>query len=292
MSADQSHHLSAERLLLLVDGELQPRETATATAHLRHCASCRERHEQFEASSERFAKAYRRERAASTAPSRDALKAQLAEVNSSAGRPGPSWLAACALLTAGLIALQFLSDRSGPSAMREVARHDDVRPLAYLTPGATRPIAVADLCTRRVAAPQEIPSHVRLAVVRDYRMESLPDRDYELDYLITPELGGSGDRRNLWPERYTSALWNARVKDELEQLLPTLVCAGTLPLAVAQRDMASDWIAAYKKYFRTDRPLHQYPGSEALDIADDRAPSTPDFGSSRMPTLRYEPDSR
>ena len=50
-------------------------------------------------------------------------------------------------------------------------------------------------------------------------------------------------------------MWNARVKDELERLLPNLVCAGTLPLATAQRDMATDWIAAYKKYFHTDRPV-------------------------------------
>ena len=61
-------------------------------------------------------------------------------------------------------------------------------------------------------------------------------------------------RRNLWPERYTSRVWNAHVKDELEDLLPQLVCERKVPLATAQRDIASNWIAAYKKYFQTDRP--------------------------------------
>jgi len=290
MSADQSAHLSDERLMLYADEELQPRDTAAAAGHLRQCVSCRERLEKFEASSHRFAQAYRQGRSASTAPSRDKLKAQLDEVNRSS-RGGPSWVAACALLAAGLVALQFLSDRSRPASMREVIPQDEVRPVSYLTPGATRPVAVADLCVRRASSLQAIPARVRLAVLRDYRMESLPEHDYELDYLITPELGGSGDRRNLWPERYSSALWNARVKDELEQLLPTLVCAGTLPLAVAQRDMAADWVAAYKKYFRTDRPLHVYPPAEAA--ADDLPPAiAPDFGSDRMPTLRYESDGR
>ena len=99
-------------------------------------------------------------------------------------------------------------------------------------------------------------------------MEHVPAREYELDYLITPELGGSDDRRNLWPERYSSGQWNARVKDELEQLLPRLVCAGTLPLATAQREMATDWVAAYKKYFHTDRPLHAYSPLAPLSRGD------------------------
>src|SRR4029077_15433286 len=83
----------------------------------------------------------------------------------------------------------------------------------------------------------------------------VPVHEYELDYLITPELGGSEDRLNLWPERYGGRVWNARVKDELEQLLPQLVCRGHVDLATAQRDIAVNWIAAYKKYFHTDRPV-------------------------------------
>ena len=33
----------------------------------------------------------------------------------------------------------------------------------------------------------------------------------------------------------------------------------------AQRDMATDWIAAYKKYFNTDRPLHAYSSRDGDD---------------------------
>jgi hypothetical protein len=305
MSAERAPHLSDERLLLLVDGELQPRHAKAVTGHLRQCTECRARFERFEASTARFAHAYRddcdtRDRRSSTAPSRDRLKAQLADINS-AGHRQPSWLSAGAILAAALLALQFLSNRSGPAVPDGLARErlNIVRPIAYLTPGATRSVAVADLCARRAGAPRAIPMHVRQAVLRDYSLEDLPAHDYELDYLITPELGGSDDRRNLWPERYSSERWNARVKDELEQLLPTLVCAGTVPLATAQRDMAADWIAAYKKYFRTDRPLHTYPDVAAAsrfdsaDGDDDRAPvPTPDFRPQGMPTLHYEYDHR
>jgi hypothetical protein len=50
-------------------------------------------------------------------------------------------------------------------------------------------------------------------------------------------------------------VWNARVKDELEDRLRQMVCDGSLDLTEAQREIATNWIAAYKKYFRTDRPL-------------------------------------
>jgi hypothetical protein len=41
----------------------------------------------------------------------------------------------------------------------------------------------------------------------------------------------------------------------LEERLHQLVCDGELDLPTAQRDIATDWIVAYKKYFHTDRPL-------------------------------------
>jgi hypothetical protein len=56
-------------------------------------------------------------------------------------------------------------------------------------------------------------------------------------------------------------MWNARVKDELEDHLHALVCEGKLPLGTAQNDISSNWIAAYKKYFNTDRPRQMPTGS-------------------------------
>lgn len=287
MSAE-TPHLSDERLLLLADGELKPRHADGAKRHLITCNSCRARFERIEASAAEFRHAYQHDRdahGASAAPLRRALKAQLADIREQ-GRPQPSWVVASALLVAALLGVEFVSNRSGPSARPDEPR-PGVRPIAYLTPGATRPVAAADLCAMRRPAPRVIPVRVRQAVVRDYRMELVSPHEYELDYLITPELGGSDDRRNLWPERYSSELWNARVKDELEQLLPRLVCSGTVPLAAAQRDMATDWIAAYKKYFHTDRPLHAYSPFASRETEDDRAPDVllPDL-SFEFPTPR------
>jgi hypothetical protein len=83
---------------------------------------------------------------------------------------------------------------------------------------------------------------LRSSVLKEYRIPSADPGDYD---LITPGLGGADDIRNLWPHSYSST-WNARVKDELEYRLRDLVCSGHLELAEAQREIATNWIVAYK----------------------------------------------
>jgi hypothetical protein len=42
--------------------------------------------------------------------------------------------------------------------------------------------------------------------------------------------------------------WNADMKDELEAVLARVVCSGQVPLAEAQQAIATDWVAAYRRY--------------------------------------------
>jgi hypothetical protein len=89
-------------------------------------------------------------------------------------------------------------------------------------------------------------------------MEDVPSEQYELDALITPELGGTTGIHNLWPQRYDTPVWHARVKDVLERRLAEDVCAGRIDLARAQREISADWIAAYQRYFHTNTPLQAH----------------------------------
>ena len=83
-----------------------------------------------------------------------------------------------------------------------------------------------------------VSASVAREVFRRYGIRNPRPRSYEVDYLIPPALGGTGDPRNLWPQPYSAGVWNARVKDALEDRLRTLVCEGKLDLATAQRDLA------------------------------------------------------
>jgi hypothetical protein len=72
-----------------------------------------------------------------------------------------------------------------------------------------------------------------------------PLHDYEYDHLVPLELGGAAnDPRNLWPEPGASP----NPKDELENRLSEMVCAGNLSLATAQREIAGDWVATYHRF--------------------------------------------
>lgn len=96
---------------------------------------------------------------------------------------------------------------------------------------------------------------LRQKVLQGYGIAKARPEDYGIDFLIAPQLGGAEDIRNLWPQPYRGRVWNARVKDALEERLHEMVCSGQLDLHTAQQDTATDWIAAYKKYFHTNKPL-------------------------------------
>ncbi len=71
--------------------------------------------------------------------------------------------------------------------------------------------------------------------------------DYELDHLIPLELGGCPEcETNLWPQP-RNVFPGASEKDEVEDYLHHQVCSGALPLAEAQREIATDWYVVYKR---------------------------------------------
>lgn len=72
---------------------------------------------------------------------------------------------------------------------------------------------------------------------------------YEEDHLISLELGGNPtDPKNLWPEPYAGT--GARIKDQIENKLHDLVCANKMPLATAQKLIATNWYSAYQTYIK------------------------------------------
>ena len=108
-----------------------------------------------------------------------------------------------------------------------------------------------DICVRGYAKKvRNVPAAVKRAVYVRYHIGAHRVGDYEVDHLISLELGGSNAIENLWPESYRTQPMNAHTKDALENRLHALVCSGTLSLPAAQHAIATDWVAAYHTYMR------------------------------------------
>jgi hypothetical protein len=267
----ENSHPTDEELLLAADGELSTRRAARTRAHLTACWDCRARMAEMEGAVAAFARAHRQAGDLNLPPlagSRERLRTRLTEL---AARPrSNSWRRLfpfpAAMRTAAYLCLATLAVAICGKWLFDYSlshgRSSDATSFAFgavpnrnLTPGATRYVAVSDVCSMaHEEVVSAVPASLRQEVLQEYGIANPDPGQYEIDYLIAPGLGGAEDIRNLWPEPYTSPIWNAHVKDALEERLHELVCSGQISLATAQHDISTDWIAAYKKYFQTEKP--------------------------------------
>ena len=119
-------------------------------------------------------------------------------------------------------------------------------PGAYYRLLTKRVICSASFHTSQV---RDVSDATRHRVEAEYGMAARKyGRSLEIDHIVALELGGSNDPANLFPER-RNAHPGYPAKDRLENRAHHLVCAGTIRLRIAQRRMATDWIAFYTQVF-------------------------------------------
>jgi hypothetical protein len=264
----ENFHLCDEELLLHSSGELSSTPETQVRTHLECCSKCQNRLSELEDSLDEFSEAHgtlRNKALPSADRARSSLQARLAELTAEneRNRWRAGWLrplgygqaaamAGVALVACFALAMWLRRPSDERLAFSASIGHQE-EPDMQLTPGATIPVTENEICGTDEAEPV-IPVSLRQKVFELYKVTQ-PRDEYEVDYLITPELGGATDIRNLWPEPYQNAVWNAHVKDQLEDRLHHMVCHGEVDLATAQKDISTDWIAAYRKYFHTDLPI-------------------------------------
>jgi hypothetical protein len=271
-------HLRDDQLLLYASGELRDASAGLASAHMRSCPRCKSRLNELESALGEFAQAHRiacDPELPSAAGPRALLKAQLSDLSSRAPsmrqHSNGAWSAAVnwrsGMAAAALALILILVGRrvwrgaeTDPSQIASLSSSLSSsvlpeEPDARFTPGAVVSATRDQVCSDRVEMSAAVPAAIKNRVLQLYGVGSGQSDAYEVDYLITPGLGGATDIRNLWPEPYDHTVWNAHVKDRLEDRLRELVCHGDLDLATAQRDISTDWIAAYRKYFHADVPV-------------------------------------
>jgi hypothetical protein len=116
-----------------------------------------------------------------------------------------------------------------------------------LTPGVIDPRVTqanihSTICVRGYTKTvRHVTTAMKTRVYHSYGIMSHAPGSYEVDHLISLELGGSNDIGNLWPEPYFGTN-NAHDKDYWENELHRQVCNGSITLAAAQNAIVHWWV--------------------------------------------------
>ena len=97
---------------------------------------------------------------------------------------------------------------------------------------------VSQICTPGYSSSvRDVPDSVKQQVYAAYGIYSHTAGSYEVDHLVSLELGGDNSVANLWPEVSPGF----HEKDGIENELHADICSGRVALAAAQRQIARDW---------------------------------------------------
>jgi hypothetical protein len=120
------------------------------------------------------------------------------------------------------------------------------------TPGAILPDATKDaICQPGYARNvRDVPEAEKNDVYAQYDIRTHAPGQYEVDHLVSLELGGSNEIANLWPEP-ASPRPGFHEKDQVENYLHDQVCSGAVPLSQAQEQIATNWLDVYNRMPKT-----------------------------------------
>jgi len=121
-------------------------------------------------------------------------------------------------------------------------------PDSACTPGAIIDTATKDaICVSGYSQSlRNVPTTEKNQVYSEYGIISHTAGQYEVDHLVSLELGGSNDIANLWPEA-ASPKPGFHEKDKVENYLHDQVCSGAIALKQAQTEIATNWLAVYNQ---------------------------------------------
>lgn len=145
---------------------------------------------------------------------------------------------AAILVLGAAFALAAPPRRHGPAVLNDLT----------LTPGAVGELPVQTLCSRdfHTGTVRNVPESLKQSVCRAYGIDKAHcnGKLYEIDHLISLELGGTNDQANLWPQPYFPRP-GAKEKDLVENYLHRQVCSRAMTLPAAQKAIATDWFQVY-----------------------------------------------
>jgi hypothetical protein len=94
-------------------------------------------------------------------------------------------------------------------------------------------------------AVRNVPESLKEKVYQEYSITSHKKGEYEVDHIVSLELGGSNEIDNLYPQP-AEPRPGFHEKDVVEDYLHKKVCSGKLSLEDAQKIIANHWVTVYQ----------------------------------------------
>jgi len=150
------------------------------------------------------------------------------------------------LLSLGLVlvvvALIFSILKHNTQTIKTVCLANLSLPDPICTPGSVISTSTELVCKLGYARnARDVSEETKKAVFDRYGISYENRQDYEIDHLISLELGGSNDISNLWPASYKIAN-GAQIKNQFGSYLHAQVCAGKMTLEEAQKQISTNWL--------------------------------------------------
>jgi hypothetical protein len=134
------------------------------------------------------------------------------------------------------------------SILLAVYGHHDkaILPDHVFTPGAVDPTLTKEIIcdkTHHTSEDRHVTQSTKIKVCLEYGITNgCPGKEYEIDHLVSIELAGSNDIKNLWPQPLdTTDIIGYHMKDVVENRAHAAVCSGKMSLEDAQKGISGDW---------------------------------------------------
>jgi hypothetical protein len=120
-------------------------------------------------------------------------------------------------------------------------------PNPAVTPGLIRTSNSVEICAPGFSTEQyrHTTEATKKKVCAEYHAKNCPGKGWEIDHLVSLEIGGEDDIGNLWAQPAPAF----HEKDKLENRLHKLVCSNRMTLPAAQSCLMRNWISCYEKIF-------------------------------------------
>lgn len=123
---------------------------------------------------------------------------------------------------------------------------NQILPDSACTPGMVLTINTTVVCkvgyTKTI---RDVSETTKKKVFAEYGIPYSQHSNYEVDHLISLELGGGNDISNLWPEN-SKIQSGSLTKDGFENYLHSQVCGGKMTIQEAQKEISGNWLKYYQ----------------------------------------------